>query len=103
MKFTRTTRTHHMPPVKFTKSGAITVQCRAFEEPEGLRNSGNIAIEIVVSDTGCGIPPDKLESIFREFEQVEAVPPPPPPPAQSKGLGMSLPADIAGQTLILYF
>ena len=77
--------------VKFTKTGGITVECRAFEEPEGLRNSGNVAVEIVVSDTGCGIPSDKLESIFREFEQVEATPPiPQPPPPQPKGLGMCL-------------
>ncbi|KIP01296.1 hypothetical protein PHLGIDRAFT_507654 [Phlebiopsis gigantea 11061_1 CR5-6] len=86
--------------LKFTKSGSITVQCRAFEEPEGLRSSGNIAIEIVVSDTGCGIPPDKLESIFREFEQVEAVPAPPPPqPAQIRilGLGLAVVARIVEQ------
>lgn len=73
--------------VKFTHEGAITVECRTFEEPEGLRNAENVAVEIVVSDTGCGISSDKLESIFREFEQVEAMPPPPPLPSQPKGLG----------------
>lgn len=26
-----------------------------FEEPDGLRAVGNVAVEIVVSDTGCGI------------------------------------------------
>lgn len=41
-----------------------------------------------MSDTGCGIAPDKLESIFREFEQVEVPPPPPSPPVQTKGLGV---------------
>ena len=76
-----------MSLVKFTQDGVITVECRAFEEPEGLRNVGNVAVEIIVSDTGCGISSDKLESIFREFEQVEMIPPLPPPP-QPKGLGM---------------
>jgi signal transduction histidine kinase len=92
---TANARTHQPPPpsydtyayvsVKFTRNGTIAVECRAFEEPEGLRNVNNIAVEIVVSDTGCGIPSDKLESIFREFEQVEAAPPVPTNPV--KGLG----------------
>ncbi|GJE97693.1 histidine kinase-like protein [Phanerochaete sordida] len=74
--------------VKYTQEGTVTVECRAFEEPAGLRNSGNIAVEIVVSDTGCGMSPDKLESIFREFEQVET--PAATPSAQAKGLGLGL-------------
>lgn len=41
-------------------------------------------MEIVVADTGCGIPSEKLESIFREFEQVEVTSGPPIP---SQGLG----------------
>jgi len=36
----------------------------------GLRAEGHAAIESVVSDTGYGNPPEKPESIFREFEQV---------------------------------
>ena len=58
--------------VKYTFSGAVKVKCFAYEEPAGLRDSsGDIAVEIVVEDTGCGIGTEKLESIFREFEQVE--------------------------------
>lgn len=37
--------------------------------PEGC----DTEIELSISDTGSGIPRDKLEAIFREFEQVEAV------------------------------
>jgi signal transduction histidine kinase len=57
--------------VKYTKSGSITVRCATLDEPEGLRSPKQVAVEIVVQDTGCGIPPLKLERIFREFEQVE--------------------------------
>ena len=60
--------------VKYTERGIITVEARAFDEPHGLRDSEvGIAVEIVVTDTGCGISGTKLESIFREFEQVEAL------------------------------
>lgn len=58
--------------MKYTEKGGITITCRAFEEPIGLRDSDSIAVEIVVQDTGCGITANKLESIFREFEQVDS-------------------------------
>jgi signal transduction histidine kinase len=61
-----------MSTVKYTERGTISVVCRAFDEPHGLRDSGGVAVEIIVSDTGCGISSTKLESIFREFEQVES-------------------------------
>jgi hypothetical protein len=60
-------------PVKYTDEGSITVEARAFDEPHGLRDADGIAVEIIVADTGCGISSAKLESIFREFEQVESM------------------------------
>ncbi|KAI0073479.1 hypothetical protein K474DRAFT_1603252 [Panus rudis PR-1116 ss-1] len=91
--------------VKYTNHGKIKVQCQAFDEPAGLRGSDNVAVEIVVEDTGCGIHPDKLESIFREFEQVDVPQPPnvPTPQAQSPqpqpatGLGLAVVARIVEQ------
>jgi hypothetical protein len=73
--------------VKYTQRGTITVSCRVFNEPKGLRNSKQIAIEIIVDDTGCGIPASKLESIFREFEQVESAQ---PKKSTAPGLGLGL-------------
>ena len=40
-------------------------------------------IRISVSDTGCGIPPDKLGMIFERFEKVDSF-------AQGAGLGLSI-------------
>ncbi|KAI0330793.1 hypothetical protein GY45DRAFT_1370433 [Cubamyces sp. BRFM 1775] len=71
--------------LKYTSRGSISVICRAFDEPSGLRDSGDLAVEIVVADTGTGIPSEKLESIFREFEQVETA-----PRTHSPGLGLGL-------------
>jgi signal transduction histidine kinase len=61
------------------------VHCHTFGEPEGLRGPKQTAVEIVVSDTGCGIPNEKLENIFREFEQVESSG---PKTGKAAGLGM---------------
>ncbi|KAI0248306.1 hypothetical protein BJV78DRAFT_1131762 [Lactifluus subvellereus] len=73
--------------LKYTQRGSITVSCRVFDKPEGLRDAKQVAVELVVRDTGCGIPADKLESIFREFEQVESAQ---PKKCTAPGLGLGL-------------
>ncbi|KAF8583339.1 hypothetical protein K439DRAFT_1653513 [Ramaria rubella] len=58
--------------IKYTSEGKVTVECHNFSEPPGLRAANQIAVEITVADTGCGIDEAKLENMFREFEQVES-------------------------------
>lgn len=48
--------------IKFTEKGKISVKISALE---GAR------VLITVKDTGIGIPPEKLESVFLEFTQVD--------------------------------
>ncbi|KAN0064316.1 hypothetical protein ACQY0O_002507 [Thecaphora frezii] len=62
--------------VKYTDEGHIHVSMkqRSIEErSHDLPQGCDIEIELIVSDTGEGIPREKLEAIFREFEQVESV------------------------------
>ena len=81
--------------MKYSAHGKIAVECRSREEPEGLPLGGSVAVEIVVADTGCGISPEKLESIFREFEQVESAAP--RSGAPGLGLGLAVVARIVEQ------
>ncbi len=52
--------------VKFTSSGGVTV--RVSPQPGGLPDTWRFSVE----DTGIGIAPDKLESIFADFSQIDA-------------------------------
>ncbi len=49
--------------IKFTDQGDVSI--RAIPTPEEQH------IRIEVADSGCGIPPEKLESIFESFKQVD--------------------------------
>jgi PAS domain S-box-containing protein len=50
--------------VKFTSKGAITISARLLNENEEKAN-----IEFSVTDTGIGIPEDRMEHIFENFQQ----------------------------------
>ncbi len=51
--------------VKFTEAGRISLNVK------GRRRGAFADIEILVEDTGCGIPGAKLDVIFNAFEQVD--------------------------------
>src|SRR4029077_1798772 len=53
--------------IKFTDSGSVTV--RVMQDPELLTPG---AVRFSISDTGIGIPPDKLAAIFESFTQAHA-------------------------------
>ncbi len=52
--------------IKFTDSGSISVRIRPKR-----RDQQHVVLQFEVHDTGIGIPPEKCQSIFREFEQAD--------------------------------
>jgi len=53
--------------VKFTSKGSITVSVRMLSE-----NDKQVTIEFAVADTGIGIPANKIERIFDNFQQASS-------------------------------
>lgn len=53
--------------VKFTEMGEVKCWCRLAES-----DAGKVLLEFHVSDTGIGIPEDRLNSLFESFTQVDA-------------------------------
>ena len=52
--------------LKFTEEGEIVIRVEMESESDD-----SVKLHFMVSDTGIGIPRDKLDSIFRSFEQVD--------------------------------
>ncbi len=53
--------------VKFTHTGSITINCTTEREQRGI-----CWVRIEVTDTGVGIPEEKLNTIFESFSQADA-------------------------------
>ena len=54
--------------VKFTQTGSVSLTINA---TRAERCEDGVCLAFIVRDTGVGVPPDKLEVIFRKFAQVE--------------------------------
>lgn len=73
--------------VKYTEKGHIEVYCglQRTEGTQELVRSGTVPIEIVISDTGCGIPTEKLEAMFVALEGADEM-----KATEITGLGLGL-------------
>ena len=58
--------------IKFTDTGGVLVTVGRQPEVGRPQSADDAAIAITVEDTGIGIAPDALASLFHEFEQAEA-------------------------------
>ena len=52
--------------IKFTEEGAVTITCRVIED-----GRHEALLRFDVTDTGIGIPPDRVRTIFESFTQVD--------------------------------
>ena len=68
--------------VRYTDSGSVTVSA----EKVGTE------IQISVTDTGCGIPPEKQDLVFEEFVQLESS----ERLGGEYGMGLGLPLTVIG-------
>jgi PAS domain S-box-containing protein len=72
--------------VKFTSEGAVAVTVRA---AQGAPEPGEVGLVVEVSDTGEGIPQDRLADVFDPFVQAR-------PGAPGTGLGLAISARLVG-------
>lgn len=71
--------------VKFTRDGVVTIRV------EPVRRNGEwIEVSLAVTDTGPGIPEEKLERLFSPYYQIEG-----PQSAKGSGLGLAISKQLA--------
>ncbi len=60
--------------VKFTEQGEIEIELARGHagEPRGQATAGGATLHLTVRDTGIGIPPDRLDRLFRSFSQIDS-------------------------------
>jgi PAS domain S-box-containing protein len=60
--------------IKFTPTGSISIQVRRIPLDATVRPTpaGRMRLEITVQDTGIGIPPDRIDRLFKAFSQVDS-------------------------------
>ena len=60
--------------IKFTPTGSISIQVRRIPLDATVRATpaGRMRLEITVQDTGIGIPPDRIDRLFKAFSQVDS-------------------------------
>lgn len=66
--------------LKFTEAGKIVISCYLQEKKQDT-----VLLHFTVSDTGIGIPEDKLDNIFESFYQLKSC-----PEGEYKGIGLGL-------------
>ena len=85
--------------VKYTEQGFIELYIgpNHDESHRGVVKPGHIALEIIISDSGCGIPTDKLERMFVTLEGAEELFDQPNQGPTGLGLGLAVVARIVEQ------
>ncbi len=57
--------------LKFTRQGEVVVTVALPDNGSRQSDPGEVELQFAVTDTGIGIPPDRLEAIFEAFQQVD--------------------------------
>jgi PAS domain S-box-containing protein len=57
--------------LKFTPSGSVTIRARTEDAKNSQSAGGDRPVVIDVTDTGVGIPPEKLGTVFEKFVQAD--------------------------------